>query len=144
MNLEQLHNELIKLETAIKSKGLTGEAHAHVNWFGSTYEIQVYAHEAYDKNGYWKTEKSFEGEDINDCFDRASAFVYALPLEEDRATEMLVRKLTELASELPKGGNEIMAEAWKDVHAMLIAKAERIAKNGLPSPTRIQEIKDAS
>lgn len=145
MKIEELHRSLERLEGQIRAKGLQPEARAYVNWIGCEVQIHVVASERFDEKGFWQTSRSFEGDstEIDRIVREANEWVAVLPNEEDRAIEFLIQKINKLAGELPKGGTEIAQMAWQEIHRMLIAKAEQIAKNGLPSPARIQQL-DAS
>jgi hypothetical protein len=139
MDIEIFYSELQDLERIIRDKGLKPTVHGFFFWIGDEIAIQVTAAETYDEKGYWHSERHFGGKlgDVADLLRNAFEFVHALPGAEDRAIELMVQKLNKLASELPKGSTDIAAAAWKEVHTMLVSKAERIAKNGLPSPQRI-------
>ena len=143
MNLHELYSTLISLESVIKNKGLRPSVQAHFNWIGDEITITASAAEAYDDKGHWHSERNFEGKltQAEELLQSTTSWVHALPGAEDRAIELMVQKLNKLASELPKGSTDIAAAAWKEVHAMLVNKAERIAKNGLPSPNRIAELR---
>ena len=52
----------------------------------------------------------------------------------------MIRRLNEIADKLPEGGNEFAVQAWDEFRKLLLTKAERIAKNGLPSPSRIADL----
>ena len=143
MDLTKFYSELQDLERIIRDKGLKPTVHGFVCWLGDEVVVSVTAAETYDEKGYWHSERGFGGKlgDVADLLRSAFEFVHALPSAEDRAIELMVQKLNKLASELPKGSTDIAAAAWKEVHAMLVNKAERIAKNGLPSPNRIAELR---
>lgn len=142
MNVEQLHDELSAITKAIHARGLDGHAHAHINWFGDEFLIEVGANEPFDANGHWTAAQSFSGKpsEATDLISRAHAWAGAIPSEEDRACELIIRKLTEFADKLPEGNSEIAQAAFVEIHKMLIAKAERLSKNGLPSPNRVNKL----
>jgi hypothetical protein len=142
MNITEFHAAVVRIEGMVESKGLHGYTAGHVNWFGDQVSISVRAHESVDDKGYWKSEREFTGaiEDAATFVREAQQWVYALPNAEDRAIELMIQKLNKLAGELPKGSTDIAQAAWGEVHTMLMAKAESLAKNGLPSPARISQI----
>lgn len=142
MNTQEFHERLKKIENMIESKGVSGEACCRINWFGDELRVSVVAQEEYDTNGYWRREKSFCGEahEAERLLSEAEAWAYVVPTEEDRAIELMIQKLNEIADKLPKGGSDIAVKAWGEVHAMLMARARSLAKNGLPSPVTISNI----
>lgn len=143
MDLKEFYSCIIELESIIKNKGLRPSVQGHFNWIGDEITITASAAEPYDEKGYWHSERNFAGnlDQAEELLQSTTSWVHALPGTEDRAIELMVQKLNKLASELPKGSTDIAAAAWKEVHAMLVNKAERIAKNGLPSPNRIAELR---
>ena len=142
MNIDALHTELKDIERTIRANQLEPSVCAHINWCGDEIDITIRAAEKYDVNGFWKTEKSFCGniDDAEALLSGARSFARALPSAEDRTIELLIQKLTKLASELPKGSTDIAQAAWAEIHAMMIGKAERLAKGALPGPVRIASI----
>ena len=145
MDVKHFHGELVAITKAIRARGLQGDAHAYVNWLGSEMEIEVTAHEPYDAKGSWKSGKSFTGNPANaeTMIANAHAWVNDLPGEEDRACELIIRKLTEFTDNLPSGHSDVAQAAFAEIHKMLVAKAERLSKNGLPSPNRITKLEVA-
>lgn len=143
MQLAEFYQNIVELESVIESKGLRATATGHVNWVGDQVSVALVAAEPFDDKGYWHSEKTIDGtlEDAGETLRKAFEWAHALPNEEDRAIELMIQKLNKLAGELPKGSTDIAQAAWKEVHAMLVNKAERIAKNGLPSPNRIAELR---
>lgn len=142
MDISELHDECRQIEQIIKSRALRAECYVRMNQYGEPLAVVVSAREAYDEKGYWSSEREFTGEtkDAARLIREARDWVAALPSEEDRAIELMIQKLNKLAGELPKGSNDIAQTAWAEIHRMLTAKAETLAKNGLPSPARIQQI----
>lgn len=142
MDLIEFHAELKKLEESIKAQGLNADVRGHVHWCGEEMSIEVTASEPYDDKGFWRSEREFPGSPgkSDEILAEARQWVLALPNAEDRAAELIIQKLNKLAGELPKGGSDIARAAWAEVHKMLVAKAGHLAKNGLPSPARIQQI----
>jgi hypothetical protein len=144
MNTQEFYRNLVELESVIKSKGLSrATAQGHVNWVGEEVAITLYAGEPYDEKGYWHSERTFEGAlaQTEDLLRNAFSWVHELPDAESRAIELMIQKLNKLAGNLPKGSTDIARAAWAEIHGMLMAKAERLAKNGLPSPNRIAELR---
>lgn len=142
MDVKHFHGELVGITKAIRARSLQGDACAHINWVGDELEIAVSAQEPFDAKGHWKLGRSFTGEptDAAAMIADANAWVNALPDEEDRACELIIRKLTEFADNLPNGNSDVSQAAFVEIHKMLIAKAERLSKNGLPSPNRITKL----
>jgi len=143
MDLQAFYQNLVELESVIKSKGLRATATGHVAWFGDEMTVRVAASEPVDEKGYWKSERDFVGalSETDTLLRNAFSWAHAVPNAEDRAIELMVQKLNKLAGELPKGSTDIARAAWAEIHAMLVNKAERLAKNGLPSPNRIAELR---
>lgn len=143
MELREFYNELQKIESIISNKGLKPTVQGFVNWIGDELAVQVTAAEDYDVKGYWHNERQFAGkpEDATDLLRDAYAWVHALPDAESRTIELMIQKLNKLAGELPEGSSDIACAAWREIHQMLMNKAERLAKNGLPSPNRISELR---
>lgn len=140
--ITEFHDELIKIEEIIKSKGLEGAAAGHINWIGDEVEIRLRANEKFDVNGYWSRESGFverKGEELV-LLAKAGAWAYNLPNEEGRAIEFMLQELNKLAEKLPKGHGEIAARAWEEVSGMILAHAESIASHGLPSSTSITNV----
>lgn len=142
MDLKEFHGELKKVEARIIDSGLIPEVVAHFNWVGEEIAIIVGACERFEKNGRWTSSREFAGspDNVEKLLDDVNAWVSALPSAEDRAIEFMIRKLHEISEQLPEGGSDVAKAAWKEIHNMLMAKAEHLAKNGLPSPARITEI----
>lgn len=142
MDIEQFHESLAALTALIKQRGLNGDAHAYVNWLGDELRVVVEARENADANGRWSAERNFNGtpSEATDLIAQARAWIAALPSEEDRAIELIVRKLNEMAALLPKGHTDVTAAAWAEIYQILKSKADRIAKNGLPSPARVTNL----
>lgn len=144
MNITELHERLKEIEKVVESKGILGKACAHVNWLGDEFEVAVEAYEEYDKNGYWRREKRFTGQihEEDKTLLEAEGWAYALPGEEDRVIEFAIQKLNEIVEKLPKGHTEVAIRAWEEISKMLAARAEGLAKSGLPSPLSIRDIED--
>lgn len=142
MDIKRLHDELLALTGMIRSRGLQGVAEGHINWFGDELQINVEAKERYDENGFWSSEKSFVGapDDAPALLASARAWAASIPDEEQRAAELMIRKLNELADKLPKGGSDISSAAFEELGKLLLAKAGRISQNGLESPERISQL----
>ncbi len=145
MNIQELYERLEGIKAVIKSKGVSGSAYTHVNWLGDEIRVTVEASDEYDKNGYWRREKHFSGKkrEAEKLIFEAEGWAYAIPNEEDRVTEFAIQKLNEIVEKLPEGHSEIAIRAWEGIHKMLEARAQALAKNGLPSPTSISNIEDA-
>lgn len=146
MDLREFHRELKEIEQDIEARGLNATVEARINYCGDQIAITVGANEPYDANGYWSSSRDFDATPgaADMALEEARSWVMGLPSAEDRAIEMMLKKLNLLAEQLPKGGNEIAQVVWAEIHKMLMAKADQLAKNGLPSPARIQQIKEAS
>jgi len=142
MDTNELYSGLKRIEASIESRGLRANVRAHFNWCGDPISIGVEAKESADANGAWSSERRFRGttNEVHRLLDDASSWVSKLPGAEDRALELMIRKLNELAGQLPKGSGELAQAAWREIHNMLTAKAEQLAKNGLPSPDRISKL----
>lgn len=142
MELIEFYGELKKLEDEIQTRGLVPTVDGRVNWCGERLAIQVRAAEPFDANGNWSSEREFDGspEEVEAVIQEARGWIAALPSEEDRIIELMIQKLNMLAGQFPKGGSDIAQTVWKEIHSMLMAKAEALAKNGLPSPARIQQL----
>lgn len=142
MQVTDLHTALVQMTAEIEARGLHGYAQCQLNWFGTEIQIDVTAREDVDPNGYWQSEKSFKSriDDADEALTDARAWIAGLPDQEARAIELMVRKLNELADKLPKGGNDIARTAWEEIGRMLLARADRISKNGLSSPERISQL----
>jgi hypothetical protein len=142
MQLEELVERLKKIETIVESKGLEPDVKGYVNWFGDDLDIAVRASEPFDANGYWSSERSFKGSssEAEDLLRQAHNWTYTLPGEEDRAVEVMIKKLTEVMSKLPTGNTDITRAAWEGIREMLRSKVKRLAENSLPSPDRIREV----
>ena len=140
--IEDFHDEIIKIQAIIESKNLDGEVNGYVNWIGDELDISLSAREEYDSNGYWKREVRFSGlkTEASELLDKAQVWAYNLPHTDDRAIEFMIQQLNKLVEKLPRGHSEASVAAWEEIAKMLLARAESIAKNGLPSPASISSV----
>ena len=143
MELDRFYSELMRVEALITERGLDATVSADVHWVGTPLSIRVRASESFDAEGYWSNERRFEGEpdDAPRLIREAQTWVMSLPPAEDRAIEVMIRKLNEIVGKLPKGNTEVAQGAWSEIRKMILAKADQLAKNGLTSPARISEIR---
>jgi len=141
MDITELYDECRQIEQIIEQRGLIAHCRAGIHAFGDELCIDVSAREEIHENGYWSSERSFAGrkDEAERLVREAGEWASQIPGEEDRAVEMMIKKLNELASKLPKGHGEIAQTAWSEIHRMLMAKADTLALNGLPSPARIKQ-----
>jgi len=145
MNVEKIYNELKNIQEIVGSKGIEGDAYAHINWIGDEFRVTVEAKEPWQADdAYWHREKSFGGERTSEekILNEAREWAYAIPNEEDRVIELMIQKLNQIADKLPKGASEIAMAAWGEIFNMMKKKAESISKNGLPSPVTISDTKE--
>ena len=134
-NLREMLDEIKKISSIVENKGLNGECEARFNYFGDEIHISVEANEPWQMNdGYWSTCKSFGGklEELDSLLRDALVFAYNVPNEEDRAIELMIRKLNEMADSLPKGSCDIAMNAWEGIFIMLKDRACHLANNALP------------
>lgn len=143
MELQEFYSGLMNLEARIHELGLHGSVVGRMNWYGDSVNIEVTGREPIDANGNWTRTRRFSGapSECERLITEAEEWIAAIPSPEDRAIDTMIKKLNQLAESLPKGGNDIARAAWEEIHKMLIAKAEQLARNGLPSPARISEVK---
>lgn len=137
LSIDIIHSQCKSIEQIIKSKNLNADCYFAVNFVGTPFHLNVSASEPYDANGYWRREKTFRSEnatDIPDLFTKAREWAYGVPNEDDRAIELAIQRLNELADALPKGHTSSAASAWQQIHTLLKDKAAGLAHNGLPNP----------
>ncbi len=146
LTVEAFHDGLLKISAIIRSKGLGGEAIGRINYIGDEIDLQVNASEDYDVNGYWMRENSFRGSKTDEfkLLAQAHSWAYNLPNEEDRTIEFMIQQLNLLVEKLPKGQSQAALQAWEEIGKMLLSRAASLAKNGLPSPASISNIKEAT
>ena len=146
MDIKELHAAMDEITQSLRVRGLKGNAHCFVNWLGEEVRVGIDAREGPDIEKDWHASKNFVGspDDIDSLVEQARAWAAQLPDADDRAAELMARKLNEMAGKLPDGNTDIARAAWAEIHRMLISKAERIARNGLPSPSRISELPQRS
>ena len=145
MSLTDFYEELKVLEDSIKLHGLNPEVYAHINWVGDAISIKCKASEPYKvDDGYWHGEKNLYGtiEEVPVLLSQARQWCNKLPSEEDRAIEIMVRKLTQIADSLPEGSSDVARAMWMEIKHMILGKAERISKNGLPPPNRVTQLEE--
>ena len=141
LTVEEFHDEIIKIQDIIKSKGLRADVTGYVNFIGDELDLRMSASEDYDKNGYWKREISLAGRktEAEDLLQKARVWAYGLSNEKDRGVEFMIQQLNKLVETLPKGQNEVVQRAWADIAKMLLDCAEHLGRSGLPSPVSISD-----
>ena len=141
LTVEEFHDEIIKIQDIIKSKGLNATVTGYLNFIGDELDLRMSASEDYDKNGYWRREISFAGgkTEAEDLLQKARVWAYGLSNEKDRGVEFMIQQLNKLVETLPKGQSEVVQRAWADIAKMLLDCAELLGKSGLPSPMSISD-----
>ena len=141
LTVEEFHDEIIKIQDIIKSKGLEATVTGYLNFVGDELDLRMSASEDYDKNGYWRKEISFVGgkTEAEDLLQKARVWAYGLSNEKDRGIEFMIQQLNKLVETLPKGQSEVVQKAWADIAKMLLDCAEHLGKCGLPSPVSVSD-----
>lgn len=141
LTVEEFHDEIMKIQDIIESKGLNATVTGYLNFIGDELDLRMSASEDYDSNGYWRRDTFFAGRktEVKDLLQKGSTWAYTLPNEEARGVEFMIQQLNKLVETLPKGQSEVVQKAWADVAKMLLDCAEHLGKSGLPSPMSVSD-----
>ena len=98
MKITELYSELKKIEAIIDARGLRAECVVRINWCGEELSFSVRANEPHEEIGFWSNQREFTGhhDEAERILKEAHAWVAQLPDEEDRAIELMIRKITKL------------------------------------------------
>lgn len=140
MDVNELYNKILLVESRIKSAGLIGEVCIRMNWCGDKFMLDCSASEPYNSKGYWKRTRILTceptDEQVDEVFRKALAWANMLPNQRDRAIETMLIKIRQMVDTLPDGasGDDIIDAAWDELRKMLLARAKDLADNALSSP----------
>lgn len=137
MDIQTAHTTCIQLTESIKARGLYGRAELTLNCqYTPGIQIKLRAHEKEHSfyEDQWKRSLTLDHpiEELDQAINNAWEWVRAIPSEEGRARDEILRQINEFRSKLPSDSrNAVLAKCAEQISNLLNQEAERIAQNAL-------------
>jgi hypothetical protein len=137
MDIQTAHDACTQLTHAIQARGINGRAELNLNALytqGIKLQLRAYEKEYFFYDNQWKRSADFDHpiEELEQAFDNAWGWVSAIPSEESRARDEILRQINEFRGKLPSDSrNAVLAKCAEQISDLLNREAERIAHNAL-------------